>query len=396
MLVTGVVAAMLLATGHAALSQTPRLQLAIGGGIATDARGVTSRAATIAPSLAWIADSRLSFGIGANATRFQDEQWSLGASGMTSGRLPLGALAALTFDGSAATTITSYDAAYRIVDAIPAVELHAGPLTAFAGAHAAWARSSLTTQGAAPFGVLPGAQGTAATTRTALGALVGGNARLTSGGEVLVVGYREEHAAVLHVPFVDRAATASISAGALTIAGSVGRRAAPDDRTSFGSGSLSLALSHATALDVEGGTYPANRVTGLPGGRYFSVGLSFGAGSRPASARAEAPLPAPGGVRPPLPGYTRLAIHDADAKRVDLAGDFDGWKPMRAMRSPDGTWYVDLKLAPGRYRYAFRVDGTTWRVPDGAAAVDDGFGGKSAWLTIGGPDAAGSHDTTEE
>lgn len=71
-------------------------------------------------------------------------------------------------------------------------------------------------------------------------------------------------------------------------------------------------------------------------------------------------------------------------------------KPMRATPSPDGTWYVDLKLAPGRYRYAFRVDGTTWPVSDGAAAVDDAFGGKSAWLTIGGPDAAGIHDTTEE
>ena len=31
---------------------------------------------------------------------------------------------------------------------------------------------------------------------------------------------------------------------------------------------------------------------------------------------------------------------------------------------------------------AFRVNGKEWRVPEGAVAVDDGFGGKSAYVTI--------------
>jgi hypothetical protein len=43
------------------------------------------------------------------------------------------------------------------------------------------------------------------------------------------------------------------------------------------------------------------------------------------------------------------------------------------------------KNPPGQYRCAFRNDGTTWMVPGGAEAVDNGFGGKSAWLTLGSP-----------
>jgi hypothetical protein len=57
-------------------------------------------------------------------------------------------------------------------------------------------------------------------------------------------------------------------------------------------------------------------------------------------------------------------------------------------RASNGVWFADLRIPPGQYRYAFRVNGTTWMVPDGAQAVDDGFGGKSAWLTVG--DSPGS------
>ncbi len=56
--------------------------------------------------------------------------------------------------------------------------------------------------------------------------------------------------------------------------------------------------------------------------------------------------------------------------------------PLR--RAANGVWYVDLSIEPGEYRYAFRVDGAAWTVPDGIAAVDDGFGGKSAWLAVSG------------
>jgi 1,4-alpha-glucan branching enzyme len=80
-----------------------------------------------------------------------------------------------------------------------------------------------------------------------------------------------------------------------------------------------------------------------------------------------------------------VSISAADADRVELAGDFSKWQSIAATRADNGVWYVDLDLPPGEYRYAFRVNGKEWRVPEGVAAVDDEFGGKSAWLTVSRP-----------
>ena len=84
-------------------------------------------------------------------------------------------------------------------------------------------------------------------------------------------------------------------------------------------------------------------------------------------------------------GFTRLVIRADDASRVDVAGDFTNWKPIATHRAPNGVWYVDLRIAPGQYRYAFRVNGSEWRVPEGVTAVNDDLGGKSAWLVVSAP-----------
>jgi 1,4-alpha-glucan branching enzyme len=86
-------------------------------------------------------------------------------------------------------------------------------------------------------------------------------------------------------------------------------------------------------------------------------------------------------VARPRAGVTRIAIHAPDARTVQLCGDWNGWKPEPARRASNGVWYVDLALEPGEYRYAFRVNGA-WRVPEGAVAVDDGFGGRAAYVTV--------------
>jgi 1,4-alpha-glucan branching enzyme len=86
---------------------------------------------------------------------------------------------------------------------------------------------------------------------------------------------------------------------------------------------------------------------------------------------------------PPVPsGTTRLVLAAPRARRVTVAGDWNGWAATPAMRGSDGHWYVDLRLPRGEYRYAFKVDGERWAVPDGAVTVDDGFGGRSALLTV--------------
>jgi hypothetical protein len=47
------------------------------------------------------------------------------------------------------------------------------------------------------------------------------------------------------------------------------------------------------------------------------------------------------------------------AKKVLLAGDFNGWQPVSTPLKNDrpGVWRMSLPLPPGRYRYRFVVDG---------------------------------------
>jgi hypothetical protein len=197
----------------------------------------------------------------------------------------------------------------------------------------------------------------------------------------LQLGAREDRMRVSDVAIADRALSLSASQGIVAVSLNAGSRQASDENVTFGSGGISVALSPAVALDVGAGRYPRNRLLGTPGGDFMSAGLSFrfGGGGR------EPSLPEARGPRPPERGITRLTLDAPDARRVDVAGDFNDWMPAAASRAANGVWYADLKIPPGQYRYAFRINGTEWRVPHGATAVDDGFGGKSAWLTVRDP-----------
>ncbi|HEX9216369.1 MAG TPA: hypothetical protein VF864_05265 [Gemmatimonadales bacterium] len=74
------------------------------------------------------------------------------------------------------------------------------------------------------------------------------------------------------------------------------------------------------------------------------------------------------------------------ANSVSLVGDFNDWDPKRSpMRTANGIWATVVQLAPGRYRYAFLVNGVEWRADPGAPAVpDDEFGTPSSVVTVGG------------
>jgi hypothetical protein len=50
----------------------------------------------------------------------------------------------------------------------------------------------------------------------------------------------------------------------------------------------------------------------------------------------------------------------------------------------DGVWWINLTLPPGRYRYAFIVDGENWRNDPNAPAAEDEFGRANSVITIGG------------
>ena len=64
----------------------------------------------------------------------------------------------------------------------------------------------------------------------------------------------------------------------------------------------------------------------------------------------------------PLPALaqegTVFALAAPGAQQVELVGDFSAWKPIPlADPDGDGVWTLVLRLPPGRYEYAFLVDG---------------------------------------
>lgn len=76
------------------------------------------------------------------------------------------------------------------------------------------------------------------------------------------------------------------------------------------------------------------------------------------------------------------------AASVALVGDFNDWTTSTTPLQPTatgGVWTVTVPLAPGRYRYAFVVDGKRWQ-PDPSAppAPDDEFGSPASVVTVGG------------
>ena len=84
----------------------------------------------------------------------------------------------------------------------------------------------------------------------------------------------------------------------------------------------------------------------------------------------------------------RFELVAPQAASVSLVGDFNDWDPHRTPMTARGertagTWTAVLPLAPGRYRYAFLVDGAEWRAdPRAPAAQDDDFGTPSSVLTV--------------
>lgn len=367
-----------------ASAQQTQTQIAVSGGVATDQRGVHSSAITVAPTLTLQPSAGVSMQLGGNATRFSTEVWSLGASAALSGRNPLGRFAALTLgaNGSASTFASGASGTFVLGDVVPAVEILAGPVTLFGGVRATAGRSTQPGIVAAPPPIFGGPRDAPSIveTATAAGPLFGAALRLNGSAGTMQVGAREDRLHVANETLIDRSISLVAAHDRMTVGASIGRRSAPGENVIFASVSTSLRLTSDVSLDVAAGRYPRNPVLNTPAGRYASAGLSlhFGAADRAPE------LPRPSGVRSPRAGKTRLSIHASDARRVEVAGDFTEWKFVAASRAANGVWYADLTIPPGQYRYAFRINGTEWRVPDGATAVDDGFGGKSAWITVPG------------
>ena len=83
----------------------------------------------------------------------------------------------------------------------------------------------------------------------------------------------------------------------------------------------------------------------------------------------------------------RFAIQHPYARSVTIVGDFNDWDPaMTPMaRSSGGQWKADVELAPGRYRYSYLVNGSTWVADPVRPAIPDGdFDAPTSLLTVQG------------
>jgi hypothetical protein len=335
--------------GEPTLAQQTQVNFAVSGGVATDQRGVQSSAIVIAPTVMLQASPNAVLQVGGSATRFATELWSVGGSAALSARRPLGPFVALTLNasGSASRLASEPATAFAIADVIPALEANVGVLALHAGMRAAGGRSTRQAMSSGPPPIVGGARGitNVVSSGSRVGPVFGGTLRVQANAATLRLGASHE----------------------------------PADGTTFDA-AVSLPLASSLSLDIGAGRYPANGLLETPAGTYATAGLSLRVGG--ASRRAA--LPRPVGVGAPRAGMTRLAIRAPDARGVEVAGDFTDWEFVATARATNGVWYVDLRIPPGQYRYAFRIDGAEWRVPDGATAVDDGFGGTSAWITVPG------------
>jgi len=94
-------------------------------------------------------------------------------------------------------------------------------------------------------------------------------------------------------------------------------------------------------------------------------------------------------------GGIRFRYRDPGARYVSVVGGFNGWNPDRSpLSGPDasGLWEAVVPVPPGRWRYAFVVDGTWVAPPDALLYEDDGFGGRHGVLIV----SPGSAVTGEE
>jgi anti-sigma factor RsiW len=125
--------------------------------------------------------------------------------------------------------------------------------------------------------------------------------------------------------------------------------------------------------------------------RVSPLGAVTGAAAAAAIAAVLALRLAPGPVAPPAaasapaaPVLAQLRLDAPDARSVQVAGDFNGWRPDATplRRGEGGTWTVRVPVVPGRrYQYQFVVDGR-WVTDPLAPAADDGFGGRNAVLDL--------------
>jgi hypothetical protein len=78
-----------------------------------------------------------------------------------------------------------------------------------------------------------------------------------------------------------------------------------------------------------------------------------------------------------------------DATDVSVVGNFNSWEPTALSDdNDDGIWMASIPLPPGRYEYAFVIDGRWWGQDPLADEYVHSFGEYSSVRYVGGGDGA--------
>lgn len=134
------------------------------------------------------------------------------------------------------------------------------------------------------------------------------------------------------------------------------------------------------ALVGAGGSEAARVALGIPASRFASIALRFSPWG-PATA-TNPPAAATFAVRPASAGSYRVTYLAANAKSVELSGDFDGWKAVTLTRGEHDVWEATIPLTPGTYRVNVRVNGERWFAPVGLPQAHDDFNGTVGVLVV--------------
>lgn len=88
-------------------------------------------------------------------------------------------------------------------------------------------------------------------------------------------------------------------------------------------------------------------------------------------------------THPSVASGVTFALSAPSAARVALIGDFNDWDPDASpLHRGEGQWSVTLKLKPGRYRYSFVIDGSSWRADPRTPPAEDDFGTPTSVITV--------------